>query len=158
MRPIRWGVGGILLAGALAHPTGAQSCPYALQMAGYGPGCGLTPLVAARTSAASACAVTFTLSVPPPSSTCSISIPFLVLGLQPAAIPMQGGCALLAYPDLVLGMTLDPSFTSGSLSFGFAPAPALIGLTVYTQGVAFRICNPGGGLFSTSEGLQVVVV
>ena len=158
MRPIRWGVGGILLAGALAHPTGAQSCPYALQTAEYAQGCGLSPLVAARTSTAPACAVAFTLSVPPPSSTCSISIPFLVLGLKPATIPVQGGCALLAYADLVLGMTLAPSFTSDSLSFGFAPAPALIGLTVYTQGVAFRICNSGGGVFSNTEGLQVVIV
>ncbi|MCI0589577.1 MAG: hypothetical protein L0323_22405 [Planctomycetes bacterium] len=157
MRPIRWGVGGILLAGALAHPGGAQSCPFSLQTTVYaaGSGCGLALGAAVN---GGPCAVTFALPVPPPSTTCSITIPFLILGTQAAAVPLPAGCALLAAPDLVVGMTLNPSLTAGTLTFPLPPDPALVGISAYAQGVGFRICNPGGGVITSSEGLLLAIV
>jgi len=133
------------LALALLVPAlPAQSCPSSVQFTPYGLGCSATLLAPpTMTGAFDASTCSLTLTVFAQQTCCNVLIAgrFLVIGTQQVSIPfpLGMGCTILASLDVIVPLAGG----SGGVGVTFPLPPAVIGQTVYSQGVVDRFTTIG---------------
>ena len=146
----------------LAAPTaGAQSCPYTVSITSYGSPCSnLTtspPTLIGNFPIGNSCDVSFFHVVPTVCCNVQLTHRWFVVGLSQAALPLPGGgCPLLVSPLIIV----DEPALEGTIGLALLlPAnPALIGLSVYAQGIDRRFDTIGGTQhFETTNGLRLMI-
>jgi len=144
---------------SLAAPTiEAQGCPYTVSITSYGSSCSnlTTSLPSLIGSPIGGCDVSFLYDVPAICCNVIVTHRFFIIGLAPASQPLPGGgCPLLVNPLLITDLFAPFEGTIG-LQLFLPPNPALVGLSVYVQGIDRRFDTIGGTQhFETTNGLRL---
>ena len=145
---------------SLAAPVEAQGCPYTVSITSYGSPCSnLTspPTLIGNFPIGNSCDVSFFHVVPTICCNVQLTHRWFVVGLSQAALPLPGGgCPLLVSPLIIV----DEPALEGTIGLQLLlPAnPALIGLSIYAQGIDRRFDTIGGTQhFETTNGLQLAI-
>ena len=134
----------IALSAVALATQGRAQCPFTVQFSTSGSACtqsGALPptLTGSYSNVPGGCSVSFALAIPPFCCNTFVQGRFLVLGGLSVSIPVPGGCDLLVFPDLIVGLpAANPSVT-----FPLPPDPALVGVLVFGQGVVVRFTTIG---------------
>lgn len=144
---------------SLTAPVEAQGCPYTVSITSYGSSCSsLTTSLPSLIGnfPIGGCAVGFLYDVPAVCCNVILTHRFFVIGLAPASVPLPGGgCPLLVDPLIITDLFAPFEGTIG-LQLLLPPNPALVGLSVYVQGIDRRFDTIGGTQhFETTNGLQL---
>src|SRR5262245_18699951 len=140
----------------------AQSCPYTVNITSYGSSCSnLTtslPSLAGQFPIGSDCDVRLLYDVPTVCCNVPVTHRWIVIGLSSASLPLPGGgCPLLVSPLVITDLFL-PFEGLVALQLFMPENPALIGLTVYVQGIDRRFDTIGGTQhFETTNGLAMLL-
>ncbi|HKY90643.1 MAG TPA: hypothetical protein VJM11_06355 [Nevskiaceae bacterium] len=147
---------------ALTSPTvEAQGCPYTVSITSYGSACSnLTTSLPSLVGnfPMGGCDVGFHYDVPRVCCNVQLTHRFMIIGLAPASQPLPGGgCPLLVDPLLIVDL-FAPFEGLIALQLHLPPNPALVGLSVYVQGVDRRFDTIAGTQhFETTNGLQLAI-
>ena len=158
MKPLKFAFATVLMSSLLAGSAFALACPYQAKTGSYGTGCSIVAIDAPKIDAgfdgSGNCSVKFAYSVPPACCNVFLTQQLLIIGFNQVKIPAPSGCTLLASPDIIV--PLVP--TVGTTTFGgdLPPNPALIGTSVFFQGVVERFTTIGlTHDYEFSAGLQM---
>ena len=144
---------------SLAAPTvEAQGCPYTVSVTSYGSSCSnlTTSLPTLTEYFPGGCDVGFFHVVPTVCCNVQLTHRWLIVGLSQTSLSLPGGgCPLLVSP-LIIAEEPALEGTVG-LQLLLPANPALIGLSVYVQGIDRRFDTIAGTQhFETTNGLQLL--
>lgn len=132
-------------AGLWLATAAVAMCPYTTVFTQYGTACSPVSLTApalnGSVNGSFVCGVTIDLNAPPVCCNVFLNGEWLLVGLQPLNTPLPGGCTLLASPDLVIPLPLQIGSTK--IVADLPHDPALIGTSIYMQGVTSRFTTIG---------------
>lgn len=120
-------------------------CPYTTVFTQYGAGCSpvslTAPVLNGSVNGSFVCGVTIDLNAPPVCCNVFLNGEWLLVGTSAVNVPIPNGCTLLASPDLVI--PLPPQIGSTKIVADLPHDPALIGTSIYMQGVTSRFTTIG---------------
>jgi len=152
----------VLCIGLGATTARAQGCPYTVAITSYGSACSdlstALPSLIGGFPAETGCQVGLLYDAPAICCNVLMSTRWMIAGLSPASVSLPGGgCPLLVTPDVIAAL---PALEGGMALKLLRPSnPALIGVSIYLQGIDRRFETIGGTIhLETSNGLRLDIL